>query len=118
MRRHVRTVAKVRLLERDPGNPPEGTAYSTDTCGSAGHACWRRSRGGSLLPRGLPEQTAVEVAHRYLPARASVGEDWFDVIPLSGARVALVVGDVVGHGLHAGQKLTTPRIPPEPAAGP
>jgi hypothetical protein len=30
-----------------------------------------------------------------------VGGDWFDVIPLSGARVALVVGDVVGHGLHA-----------------
>ncbi|MGW0998910.1 SpoIIE family protein phosphatase [Streptomyces sp. NPDC002523] len=55
----------------------------------------------SLLPRGLPEQDAVEVAHRYLPAQAAVGGDWFDVIPLSGARVALVVGDVVGHGLHA-----------------
>ncbi|MFJ6894459.1 SpoIIE family protein phosphatase [Streptomyces hokutonensis] len=55
----------------------------------------------SLLPRELPEQSAVEVAHRYLPAQADVGGDWFDVIPLSGARVALVVGDVVGHGLHA-----------------
>ncbi|MFD7838236.1 SpoIIE family protein phosphatase [Streptomyces sp. NPDC059761] len=55
----------------------------------------------SLLPRGVPEQSAVEVAHRYLPARAGVGGDWFDVIPLPGARVALVVGDVVGHGLHA-----------------
>ncbi|MFD9396000.1 SpoIIE family protein phosphatase [Streptomyces sp. NPDC060000] len=57
----------------------------------------------SLLPRGLPEQSAVEVASRYLPAdaRAGVGGDWFDVIPLSGARVALVVGDVVGHGIHA-----------------
>ncbi|WP_307825914.1 SpoIIE family protein phosphatase [Streptomyces sp. MBT33] len=55
----------------------------------------------SLLPRGRPEQSAVEVAHRYLPAQAGVGGDWFDVIPLSGARVALVVGDVVGHGLHA-----------------
>lgn len=55
----------------------------------------------SLLPRDLPEQSAVEVAHRYLPAQADVGGDWFDVIPLSGARVALVVGDVVGHGLHA-----------------
>jgi Serine phosphatase RsbU, regulator of sigma subunit len=30
-----------------------------------------------------------------------VGGDWYDVIPLSGARVALVVGDVVGRGLHA-----------------
>ncbi|MBB4901325.1 serine phosphatase RsbU (regulator of sigma subunit)/PAS domain-containing protein/anti-sigma regulatory factor (Ser/Thr protein kinase) [Streptomyces griseostramineus] len=55
----------------------------------------------SLLPRTLPEQTALEIAYRYLPAQAGVGGDWFDVLPLSGARVALVVGDVVGHGLHA-----------------
>ncbi|WP_328744141.1 SpoIIE family protein phosphatase [Streptomyces sp. NBC_00285] len=57
----------------------------------------------SLLPQRLPEQAAVEFASRYLPAggRAGVGGDWFDVIPLSGARVALVVGDVVGHGIHA-----------------
>ncbi|MFI0225898.1 SpoIIE family protein phosphatase [Streptomyces lydicus] len=61
----------------------------------------------SLLPRGLPEQNAVEAAYRYLPAQAGrgglggVGGDWFDIIPLPGARVALVVGDVVGHGLHA-----------------
>ncbi|WP_327418810.1 SpoIIE family protein phosphatase [Streptomyces sp. NBC_01233] len=55
----------------------------------------------SLLPRGLPDQDAVEVAHRYLPAEHGVGGDWFDVIPLSGTRVALLVGDVVGHGLHA-----------------
>nr|WP_308380031.1 SpoIIE family protein phosphatase [Streptomyces sp. ISL-43] len=55
----------------------------------------------SLLPRDLPEQSAVEVAHYYLPAHSGVGGDWFDVIPLPGSRVALVVGDVVGHGLHA-----------------
>ncbi|MEX3101578.1 MULTISPECIES: SpoIIE family protein phosphatase [unclassified Streptomyces] len=55
----------------------------------------------SLLPRGLPGQAAVEVAHRYLPSgsTAGIGGDWFDVIPLSGSRVALVVGDVVGHGI-------------------
>ncbi|MDI5962805.1 SpoIIE family protein phosphatase [Streptomyces sp. SL13] len=57
----------------------------------------------SLMPRGLPRNAAVEAASRYLPAgsEAGVGGDWFDVIPLSGARVALVVGDVVGHGMHA-----------------
>ncbi|WP_217251311.1 SpoIIE family protein phosphatase/ATP-binding protein [Streptomyces sp. AC602_WCS936] len=55
----------------------------------------------SLLPRRMPEQNALDVAYRYLPAQAGVGGDWFDVLPLSGARVALVVGDVVGHGLHA-----------------
>ncbi|MDT0265544.1 SpoIIE family protein phosphatase [Streptomyces sp. DSM 44915] len=57
----------------------------------------------SLLPRRLPKLAAVDVASRYLPADSAmgVGGDWFDVIPLSGARVALVVGDVVGHGVHA-----------------
>ncbi|MEU2052320.1 SpoIIE family protein phosphatase [Streptomyces bungoensis] len=55
----------------------------------------------SLLPRALPELSVLDVAYRYLPAQAGVGGDWFDVIPLSGNRVALVVGDVVGHGLHA-----------------
>ncbi len=52
-----------------------------------------------LLPHGLPDQDAVEVAHRYLPAESDVGGDWYDVIPLSGARIGLLVGDVVGHGM-------------------
>ncbi|MEU0049000.1 SpoIIE family protein phosphatase [Streptomyces sp. NPDC006309] len=55
----------------------------------------------SLLPRALPEQGALDVAYRYLPAQSGVSGDWFDVIPLPGGRVALAVGDVVGHGLHA-----------------
>ncbi|MEU2618569.1 SpoIIE family protein phosphatase [Streptomyces sp. NPDC007157] len=58
----------------------------------------------SLLPgRPPPGLEATEVAYRYLPtgSGADVGGDWFDVIPLSGARVALVVGDVVGHGIRA-----------------
>jgi PAS domain S-box-containing protein len=57
----------------------------------------------SLLPQRLPEQVAMEFASRYLPAEShyGAGGDWFDVIPISGARVALVVGDVVGHGLRA-----------------
>ncbi|GGI97115.1 SpoIIE family protein phosphatase [Streptomyces brasiliensis] len=56
----------------------------------------------SLLPQTLPRTAAVEAASRYLPAaRAGVGGDWFDVIPLSGLRVAMVVGDVVGHGIQA-----------------
>lgn len=57
----------------------------------------------SLLPRELPDSPAVDTAYRYLPAaaHASAGGDWFDVLSLSGARVALLVGDVTGHGLHA-----------------
>ncbi|MFE2974503.1 SpoIIE family protein phosphatase [Streptomyces sp. NPDC059258] len=56
-----------------------------------------------LLPHHLPPQSAVSTAYRYLPADdvTGVGGDWFDVIPLSGTRVGLVVGDVVGHGLQA-----------------
>ncbi|MEV6165581.1 SpoIIE family protein phosphatase [Streptomyces sp. NPDC052052] len=57
----------------------------------------------SLLPHMLPGGRALDVASSYLPADAKdgVGGDWFDVIPLSSARVALVVGDVVGHGISA-----------------
>ncbi|GAA2312532.1 SpoIIE family protein phosphatase [Streptomyces hawaiiensis] len=57
----------------------------------------------SLLPERLPELAAMDIAYRYLPtgSGAEIGGDWFDVIPLSGTRVALVVGDVVGHGIHA-----------------
>ena len=57
----------------------------------------------SLLPQALPVTDTVETTSRYLPANGqdSAGGDWFDVIGLSGARVALVVGDVVGHGINA-----------------
>ncbi|WP_327690753.1 SpoIIE family protein phosphatase [Streptomyces sp. NBC_00461] len=57
----------------------------------------------SLLPQALTGGTALDVASAYLPAdpTGGVGGDWFDVIPLSGARVGLVVGDVVGHGITA-----------------
>lgn len=55
----------------------------------------------SLLPRDLPELPACTAAARYLPAGQGmdVGGDWYDIIPLSGGQVALVVGDVMGHGL-------------------
>ncbi|MFB8265933.1 SpoIIE family protein phosphatase [Streptomyces sp. NPDC055955] len=56
-----------------------------------------------LLPRELPQPSGIELAHRYIPTTGplGVGGDWYDVIPLSGARVGLVVGDVVGHGVDA-----------------
>ncbi|MBG0857374.1 SpoIIE family protein phosphatase [Streptomyces spinoverrucosus] len=57
----------------------------------------------SLLPHRLPQQQAVEVTACYRPADelTGLGGDWYDLIPLSGARVALVVGEVAGHGIHA-----------------
>ncbi|MET8646764.1 SpoIIE family protein phosphatase [Streptomyces sp. NPDC004074] len=60
-----------------------------------------------LLPHRATGGSAADVAWRYLPADShhGIGGDWFDVIPLSGARVALVVGDVVGHGINAAAKM-------------
>jgi PAS domain S-box-containing protein len=57
----------------------------------------------SLLPERLPEIEGLELAARYLPAGkgAAVGGDWYDALELRDGRVALVVGDVVGHGLRA-----------------
>ncbi|MGW0709033.1 SpoIIE family protein phosphatase [Streptomyces sp. NPDC002643] len=55
----------------------------------------------TMLPEALPKCTGVRLAHRYLPAAetARVGGDWYDAIPLPGSRVALVVGDVMGHSM-------------------
>ncbi|MER8187152.1 SpoIIE family protein phosphatase [Kitasatospora sp. NPDC094015] len=57
----------------------------------------------SLLPPAASDTPAAVTASVYLPTNTDggVGGDWFDVIPLSSARIALVVGDVVGHGLQA-----------------
>ncbi|PRH76891.1 serine/threonine protein phosphatase [Streptomyces solincola] len=55
----------------------------------------------TMLPENLPQPTGVRLASRYLPAAetARVGGDWYDAIPLPGSRVALVVGDVMGHSM-------------------
>ncbi|MFC3571853.1 SpoIIE family protein phosphatase [Streptomyces yaanensis] len=57
----------------------------------------------SLLPHHPPHQTGLEVATRYQPAQATseVGGDWYDVIPLTHDKTALVVGDVMGNGIDA-----------------
>ncbi|WP_370151605.1 SpoIIE family protein phosphatase [Streptacidiphilus sp. EB129] len=57
----------------------------------------------SMLPTRPPKIPGVLIAHRYIPGdrRAEVGGDWFDAVQLPGSRVALVVGDVMGHGLHS-----------------
>ncbi|MFI9270587.1 SpoIIE family protein phosphatase [Kitasatospora sp. NPDC052896] len=55
----------------------------------------------SMLPARLPQQYGVRLAHRYLPGEsdAQVGGDWYDAVPLPGNRMALIVGDVMGHSL-------------------
>ncbi|MGV9265170.1 SpoIIE family protein phosphatase [Kitasatospora sp. NPDC003701] len=55
----------------------------------------------SMLPLRLPQPHGVRLAQRYLPGErgAQVGGDWYDAVPLPGNRVALIVGDVMGHSL-------------------
>jgi PAS domain S-box-containing protein len=57
----------------------------------------------SLLPERLPPIEGVAMAARYLPGAggAAIGGDWYDVLERPDGRVALVVGDVAGHGLRA-----------------
>jgi serine phosphatase RsbU (regulator of sigma subunit)/anti-sigma regulatory factor (Ser/Thr protein kinase) len=56
----------------------------------------------NLLPT-LPALVDLEVAARYAPAAEDIGigGDWYDVIDLGAGRVAVVVGDVMGRGVHA-----------------
>ncbi|MGW9374644.1 SpoIIE family protein phosphatase [Streptomyces xanthophaeus] len=57
----------------------------------------------SMLPQHVTPPPGIEIAHRYLPASDvnEVGGDWYDVLPLSGGRAALIIGDVMGHGIAA-----------------
>jgi PAS domain S-box-containing protein len=57
----------------------------------------------SLLPERLPPIEGVALAARYVPGArgAAIGGDWYDVLERPDGRVALVVGDVAGHGLRA-----------------
>ena len=57
----------------------------------------------SLLPQQVYQPDELLVATRYLPGsvEAEVGGDWYDVIPLGSGRTAIVIGDVMGRGVHA-----------------
>ncbi|MDX3456187.1 SpoIIE family protein phosphatase [Streptomyces sp. ME02-8801-2C] len=57
----------------------------------------------ALMPQHIPEPPGVHIAFRYVPGSTGneAGGDWFDVTQLAGGRVALVIGDVTGHGLRA-----------------
>jgi serine phosphatase RsbU (regulator of sigma subunit)/anti-sigma regulatory factor (Ser/Thr protein kinase) len=79
-----------------------------------------------LLPQRLPAVPGIAMAARYAPGAAGlrVGGDWYDAIPVPGDRLALVVGDVMGKGVHAATRMAQIRnavrvlaaVDPEPAA--
>ncbi|MBT2526341.1 SpoIIE family protein phosphatase [Streptomyces sp. ISL-99] len=57
----------------------------------------------SMLPQHITPPPGIEVAHRYLPASDvnEVGGDWYDVLHLPDDKAALLIGDVMGHGIAA-----------------
>ncbi|WP_198588046.1 SpoIIE family protein phosphatase [Geodermatophilus chilensis] len=56
----------------------------------------------TLLLEELPKVPGVALAARYRPSAADVvGGDWYDLVPLPSGRLAIVLGDVAGHGLAA-----------------
>ncbi|PFG41061.1 light-regulated signal transduction histidine kinase (bacteriophytochrome) [Georgenia soli] len=60
----------------------------------------------SSLPQRLPQPDGWQVTARYRPADGGkVGGDWYDSFELASGRVALVVGDVAGHGLAAASSM-------------
>lgn len=69
----------------------------------------------SLLPSRLPERRGLSLAARYISGEGGrgVSGDWYDCVEVDENRVALIVGDVMGKGLHAaavmGQMRTTLR---------
>ncbi|MFD0271685.1 SpoIIE family protein phosphatase [Streptomyces sp. NPDC127106] len=66
----------------------------------------------ALLPTAPATGPYVDLAHRYLPGSriTEVGGDWYDAISLPGDRVALVVGDVMGHGVPAAAAMGRLRV--------
>lgn len=57
----------------------------------------------TLLPERLPLHPRIELAVRYLPSGVApqIGGDWYDAVALDDDRTAVMIGDVVGHGIRA-----------------
>lgn len=66
----------------------------------------------AMLPRTIPEVPGAEIAVRYRSASLGrdIGGDWYDVIPLPGGRLGVVIGDVQGHDTHAAAVMGQLRI--------
>ena len=109
---------QVLLWLRSPNPDGTTTPWTTDQVDSAaalrGHlveALYLRGRKEvratgelqrSLLPSGLPRVDGWTIEARYEAAGSGlVGGDWYDALRLPSGRLALVVGDVTGHGLQA-----------------
>ena len=115
LRARGRVLGALTVARTDPARPygHADTDLVADLAGRAGLAVDNaRLYGGqrataealqrSLLPQ-LPSTRHLSLAARYWPARAAaeVGGDWYDAFRTLDGSPALVIGDVVGHGLAA-----------------
>ena len=83
-------------------SPPTARRSPSSTRCCTSSAGWPRRSSAGCCPQSLERVAGLEVASRYLPASGeTLGGDWYDAFPLGGGRVALAVGDVVGHGIEA-----------------
>lgn len=105
-------VTFARAAGRPPFGPEDaelasGLADRAASCLDNARRYGQERRTALALQRGLlpgrPEvPPGLEVAHRYRPVGANmVGGDWYDIVPVSGGRAVLIVGDVMGHGPEA-----------------
>ena len=66
----------------------------------------------ALAPSGVPGVDALQLAAIYRAGGDEVeqiGGDWYDAVPLPDGRVVLVVGDVMGRGVHSAAVMTRTR---------
>jgi serine phosphatase RsbU (regulator of sigma subunit) len=70
----------------------------------------------TIIPRRLGTQAGYRTAARYEPSEVAVGEgqavvlaggDYYDVFPVDGSTLVLLVGDASGHGLKACMSIIT-----------
>ena len=105
-------VTFARAASRPPFGPDDtelasGLAGRAASCLDNARRYGQERRTALALQRGLlPGRPQVppglQVAHWYRPVGANmVGGDWYDIVPVSGGRAVLIVGDVMGHGPEA-----------------
>ena len=108
-------IGTLTLLSLDPGRPITREALDT-ALSIAAQAALAIDNGRlyqqqkefadtmrqSLLPRSHPELEGLEIGEVYQPsARMDVGGDVYDFLELGRDRLAVVLGDVTGHGIEA-----------------
>lgn len=102
---HVGTLAErefteedVELLEQAADRAAQAIAAERSRLDRAAALALQRT----LAPAALPSFSGLDLSARYVPgSMAGVGGDWYDVFDLPDGRIAIAIGDVMGHGVRA-----------------